>query len=476
MQLGLVALAIANVVLLLILLLRKPAPPFDEAQVRDVVDRTLREQFVATRSESADAAAKLRNEVNVTLGGSNAAIVEQVQKLRGTVEERVNSIAADARRDAQELRKDAASTITTMSQQVTQRLSELNVTVATLGDKNEQRLEAVRVTVDARLDGIQKDNAAKLEQMRATVDEKLQSTLEARLGESFRLVSERLEAVHKGLGEMQTLASGVGDLKKVLTNVKTRGTWGEVQLGNLLEQIFRPEQYERNVAVKPLSGERVEYAIKLPGRERDGLPVWLPIDAKFPQEDYQRLVDAADRGDADAVAAAGQALENRIRAEAKKIRDKYICPPHTTEFAILFLPTEGLFAEVLRRPGVYDDVIARDRVVLAGPTTLAAVLNSLQMGFRTLALEQRSSEVWEVLGAVKTEFAKFGAVLEKVHEKLQQASRTIEDAQQRSRVMNKKLKDVEGLPTTAAQKILPIGTPDDELELEDDHADAAGAS
>jgi DNA recombination protein RmuC len=257
--------------------------------------------------------------------------------------------------------------------------------------------------------------------------------------------------------------------------VKTRGTWGEVQLGNLLEQIFRPEQYERNVAVKPLSGERVEYAIKLPGRDRESGHVWLPIDAKFPQEDYQRLVEASERSDAEAVAAAGQALENRIRAEAKKIREKYICAPHTTEFAILFLPTEGLFAEVLRRPGVYDDIIGRDRVVLAGPTTLAAVLNSLQMGFRTLALEQRSSEVWEVLGAVKTEFAKFGATLQKVHEKLQQASRTIEDAQQRSRVMTKKLKDVEGLPATAAQKILPIGNPED-LEEDDEQANVAGAS
>ena len=441
MQLGLVVLAIVNVVLLLILLLRKPAAPLDETQLRDAIDRTLREQFAANRKESADQSRQTREELAGAVTKSGESIIKNVGVVAQTNE---------------------------------QKLGEIRSSMDQLIDRTSQRIVEVRGAVEQKLGDIQKDNAAKLEQMRATVDEKLQTTLEARLGESFRLVSERLEAVHKGLGEMQTLASGVGDLKKVLTNVKTRGTWGEVQLGNLLEQIFRPEQYDKNVAVKPLSGERVDYAIRLPGPERGGLPVWLPIDAKFPREDYERLGDAADRGDAHAVAAAAPALEARIRAEAKKIRDKYICPPHTTEFAILFLPTEGLFAEVLRRPGVYDDIIGRDRVVLAGPTTLAAVLNSLQMGFRTLALEQRSSEVWEVLGAVKTEFAKFGATLERVHEKLQQASRTIEDAQQRSRVMTKKLKDVEGLPAVEAQKILPMANPDEE---EEDQADAAaGAS
>jgi DNA recombination protein RmuC len=442
MQLGLVVLAIVNVVLLVILLLRKPASTAGDADaIRETLDRTLREQFAANRRESAEQSRQTREELAGAVTKSGESIIKNVGVVAQTNE---------------------------------QKLGEIRSSMDQLIDRTSQRIVEVRGAVEQKLGDIQKDNAAKLEQMRATVDEKLQSTLEARLGESFRLVSERLEAVHKGLGEMQSLASGVGDLKKVLTNVKTRGTWGEVQLGNLLEQIFRPEQYDKNVAVKPLSGERVDYAIRLPGPERGGLPVWLPIDAKFPREDYERLVDAADRGDADAVTAAAAALEARIRAEAKKIRDKYICPPHTTEFAILFLPTEGLFAEVLRRPGVYDDIIGRDRVVLAGPTTLAAVLNSLQMGFRTLALEQRSSEVWEVLGAVKTEFAKFGATLERVHEKLQQASRTIEDAQQRSRVMTKKLKDVEGLPAVEAQKILPMANPDEE-EVED-HADAAGAS
>jgi len=441
MQLGLLILATVNAVLLLFLILRKPASPAGNLdELRNTLDRTLREQFAANRKETADQSRQTREELAGAVTKSGDSVIQNVGVIAQTNE---------------------------------QKLTDIRKSMDDLVDRTGQRMMEVRGAVETKLGQIQKDNAEKLEQMRHTVDEKLQTTLEARLGESFRLVSERLEAVHKGLGEMQSLASGVGDLKKVLTNIKTRGTWGEVQLGNLLEQIFRPEQYEKNVAVKPLSGERVDYAIKLPGHDRGGLPVWLPIDAKFPREDYERLVDAADRGDADAVAAAAQALEKRIRDEAKNIRDKYICPPHTTEFAILFLPTEGLFAEVLRRPGVYDDIIGRDRVVLAGPTTLAAVLNSLQMGFRTLALEQRSSEVWEVLGAVKTEFAKFGGTLEKVHEKLQQASRTIEDAQQRSRVMTKKLKDVEGLPAAAAQKILPIGSPEEE---DDEQASSAASA
>lgn len=441
MQLGLVVLAVVNLVLLLVLLLRKaPSAAGDFENLRESLDRTMREQSAASRQEASEQGRQLREELAVAVTKSGESIIKNVGVLAQTNE---------------------------------QKLGEIRGSMDQLIDRTGQRIIEVRGAVEQKLGEIQKDNAAKLEQMRATVDEKLQSTLEARLGESFRLVSERLEAVYKGLGEMQTLASGVGDLKKVLTNVKTRGTWGEVQLGNLLEQLLTPDQYSANVAVRPLSGERVEFAIKLPGRDRDGLPVWLPIDAKFPLEDYQRLVEASERSDADAVSVAAQALETRIRAEAKKIRDKYICPPSTTDFAILFLPTEGLFAEVLRRPGVYDDIVRKDRVVLAGPTTLAAVLSSLQMGFRTLAIEQRSSEVWEVLGAVKTEFAKFGGTLDKVHEKLQQASRTIEDAQQRSRVMTRKLKDVEGLPAADAQKILPIANPSDE---DDEQANAADAS
>jgi DNA recombination protein RmuC len=473
MQLGLVVLAIINVVLLLILLLRKPTSVASDADaIRETMDRTLREQFAANRAESADAGAKLRNEVNVTLGGSNAAIVEQVQKLRGTVEERVNSIAADARHDAQELRKDAANTITTMSQQVTQRLGELNVTVATLGEKNEQRLDAVRAAVETRLTAIQTDNAAKLEQMRATVDEKLQSTLETRLGESFRLVSDQLETVYRGLGEMQTVATGVGDLKKLLTNVKTRGVWAEGQLEDLLTDILTAEQYGKNVVTKHGSRESVEFAVRLPGEEPE-TPVWIPIDAKFPREDYERLMAASEQGDAETVALCADALEKRILAEAKSIREKYIDPPHTTDFAIMFLPTEGLFSEVLRRPGLWQRLVQQEKVVPTGPTTLSAILSSYRLGFRTLAIQQRSSEVWEVLRKVKTQFGRFGEVLDKVQKKLEEASNTVEYAQVRSRAVEKQLKGVEELPNE--QKALP-GIEIHIDEEDDERASAASTS
>ncbi|HXZ07355.1 MAG TPA: DNA recombination protein RmuC, partial [Paraburkholderia sp.] len=288
--------------------------------------------------------------------------------------------------------------------------------------------------------------------------EKLHATLEQRLGESFKQVSDRLEQVHRGLGEMQTLAAGVGDLKKVLTNVKTRGTWGEMQLEALLEQLLTADQYAKNVATIPRSGDRVEFAIKLPGRQDSGdgaaLPVWLPIDAKFPREDYERLLEAQDRADPVAVEEASRALEARIRAEARTIAEKYVSPPHTTDFALLFLPTEGLYAEILRRPGL-TDLLQRDyRVTIAGPTTLTALLNSLQMGFRTLAIEKRSSEVWQVLGAVKTEFGKFGDVLAKTKSQLETVTRSIEQAEVRTRAMNRKLRDVEALPGEQATGLL----------------------
>ncbi len=320
-----------------------------------------------------------------------------------------------------------------------------------LTHSNEQRLENLRQVVEQKLGALQADNAQKLEQMRLTVDEKLHATLETRLGESFKLVGERLDLVNRGLGEMQTLAAGVGDLKKVLTNVKTRGTWGEVQLGNLLSQIFTPQQYACEVAVNPNSRERVEYAIRLPGQGSAGeAPIWLPIDAKFPQEDYQRLVDAAEASDAEQVRISSAALEARILSEAKKIREKYIQPPHTTDFAILFLPTEGLFAEVLRRPGLCDTLLLQQRVLLAGPTTLAATLSSLQMGFRTLAITERSSEVWQILGEVKNEFGKFGSVLDKVQKKLHQASNEVESATRRTRVLTKKLSRADNAEVPAA--------------------------
>jgi DNA recombination protein RmuC len=330
-----------------------------------------------------------------------------------------------------------------------------------LSEANERRLGEVRAAVETRLGALQEGNEKKLEQMRATVDEKLHATLEQRLGESFKQVADRLEQVHKGLGEMQTLARDVGSLNRVLTNVKTRGLFGEVQLAALLEQVFAPEQYDRNVATVPGSAERVEYAIRLPGQRDDGQPLWLPIDAKFPREDYERLLDAQERADLPAMEAAAKGIETRLRLEARTIRDKYVAPPHTTDFAILFVPTEGLYAEALRRPGLVQAMQSEHKVMLAGPTTLLATLSSLQMGFRTLALERRSAEVWEVLGAVKTEFGKFGEVLKKTREKLNQAADTISAAETRTRQMGRALKSVEALPEARALQLLP-GVPDDE--------------
>jgi len=323
-----------------------------------------------------------------------------------------------------------------------------------LTDSNAQRLDALRGVVDARLKDLQTENAAKLDEMRKTVDEKLQSTLESRLGQSFKQVSQQLEQVYKGLGEMQALATGVGDLKRVLTNVKSRGGYGEVQLEALLEQMLSPEQYSKSVAIKPGSREQVDFAIKMPGGI-DGQPCWLPIDAKFPREDYERLQDAQERADKDAAEAAGLALERRIRLEAASISDKYIAPPHTTNFAVLFLPTEGLFAEVLRRPGLFETLQREFHVSVAGPTTLTAQINSLQMGFRTLAIEKRSSEVWQVLGAVKTEFGKFGTVLDKVRDKLDQARNQIDETGVRSRQIERKLRGVEALTEGDTAKMLP---------------------
>ncbi|WP_144137843.1 DNA recombination protein RmuC [Paraburkholderia sp. BCC1884] len=333
----------------------------------------------------------------------------------------------------------------------------LSLQLGQLTEANDRRFAEVRTTIEQRLKDIEANNSLKLEEMRRTVDEKLHATLEQRLGESFKLVSDRLEQVHRGLGEMQTLAAGVGDLKKVLTNVKTRGTWGEVQLEALLEQILTTDQYAKNIATVPKSTERVEFAIKLPGRAEQGgpaTPVWLPIDAKFPREDYERLIEAQERADPVAVEDASRALETRIRAEARTIAEKYVSPPYTTDFALLFLPTEGLYAEVLRRPGL-TDLLQRDyRVTIAGPTTLTALLNSLQMGFRTLAIEKRSSEVWQVLGAVKTEFGKFGDVLAKTKAQLETVTRSIEAAETRTRAMNRKLRDVEALPGEEASDLL----------------------
>ncbi|MBC8199323.1 MAG: DNA recombination protein RmuC [Desulfobacteraceae bacterium] len=319
-----------------------------------------------------------------------------------------------------------------------------------LGDMtkiNEEKFDTMRATIDSRLRELQEDNSKKLEQMRAVVDEKLQLTLETRIGESFKQVSERLEQVYKGIGEMRSLAAGVGDLKKVLTNVKTRGTWGEIQLGNILEQILTQDQYEVNVATKKNSDDRVEFAVKLPGRGVDKEQiVWLPIDSKFPQEDYQRLLDAQEAADKELVERSIKNLEMCIKAEAKKIKEKYLDPPNTTDFGIMFLPVEGLYAEVLRMPGLFDFLQRECRINVTGPTTLAALLNSLQMGFKTLAIERRSSEVWELLGRVKTEFDKFGGMLAKTKKKLQEAANTIDQAEVRTRVIERNLKKVQEIP------------------------------
>lgn len=337
--------------------------------------------------------------------------------------------------------------------------------LAELIDRNDAKMEKVKEAVEKKLDGIQKDNSEKLEAMRQTVDEKLQSTIEKRFGESFKMVSERLELVHKGLGEMQTIAVGVGDLKKVLSNIKTRGTWGEAQLGNLIAEILTPEQYEVNVKTKKGSLDAVEFGIKLPGQGDEIKHVWLPIDAKFPLEDYQRLLEAQEKADIEAIQASVKALEQRIKGEAKYIKDKYLNPPYTTDFAMLFLPVESLYAEVLRIPGLSEQIRRDYKVIVTGPTTIQAILNSLQMGFKTLAIQKRSSEVWDVLGKVKTEFGNFGMLLEKTHKKLQEASTTIESAAAKTRNIQGKLNRVQELPSAAAE-VPAIALPDPE-EIEE---------
>ncbi|WP_429405435.1 DNA recombination protein RmuC [Paraburkholderia sp. GAS82] len=375
---------------------------------------------------------------------------QQLVRLTETNAQQLEAVRLSLQQQAQQARDEQGATLKRFGETLTLQLGQLM-------ESNDRRFAEIRTTIEQRLKDIETNNATKLEEMRRTVDEKLHATLEQRLGESFKQVSDRLEQVHRGLGEMQTLAAGVGDLKKVLTNVKTRGTWGEVQLEALLEQLLTADQYAKNVATVPKSADRVEFAIKLPGRqdpEGVAVPVWLPIDAKFPREDYERLIEAQERADPVAVEEASRALEGRIRAEARAISEKYVAPPHTTDFALLFLPTEGLYAEVLRRPGLTDTLQRDYRVTIAGPTTLTALLNSLQMGFRTLAIEKRSSEVWQVLGAVKTEFGKFGDVLAKTKSQLETVTRSIEAAETRTRMMNRKLRDVEALPGEQASGLL----------------------
>jgi len=417
-----------------------------ERELRDELGRSAS----STRQEMVQGLAQFQQVLSQGLQGTNQSLAAQ-------------ALAAREAQDGAAQRSAHALT------EAMQRLSDaMREQLKAMSASNEQRLTQVQAAVEQRLVAIQQDNEKKLEQMRATVDEKLHATLEQRLGESFKQVAERLEQVHKGLGEMQNLARDVGSLNRVLTNVKTRGIFGEVQLAGLLEQVFTPEQYAANVATVPGSNERVEFAIRLPGQRKDddigGQPLWLPIDAKFPREDYERLLEAQDQADAAGAETAAKAIETRLRLEARSIRVKYVAPPHTTDFGILFLPTEGLYAEALRRPGLVESLQREHKVMLVGPTTLLATLTSLQMGFRTLALEKRSAEVWEVLGAVKTEFGKFGEVLAKTKKKLDEASSTIELAETRTRQMSRKLKAVEALPEDATQKLLNLGLAADEAD------------
>ena len=418
----LIVFAAVGFILLYRLAARRPEPDLDPLLARleafekgqERGERALRDELSRNREESLAQGRSLREEMTGGLKGFNDSMIKQLAELVVIEKQQLEGFSG--------------------------------------------QIENLKGAVEDRLVRIQEDNAKRLDEMRRTVDEKLEDTLGRRLRESFGSVQESLDRVSKGLGEMQSLASGVGDLKRVLTNVKTRGTWGEVQLGNILEQFLTADQYEKNVATKQGSAEVVEFAVKLPGRdEMDGRVVWLPIDAKFPKEDYERLIEAADRADAAAVDEAARKLEARIKLEAKTIRDKYLDPPQTTDFAILFLPTEGLYAEILRRPGLADAIQRDFRVSLAGPTTIAALLTSLQMGFRTLQIEKRSSEVWNVLRAVKTEFGKFGDVLGKVQKKIEDAGKVIEDAHKRTRVMGRKLRDMEGLPPSEAQALLGPG-------------------
>lgn len=448
-----VALGVVNALCLLWLLLRRPPANAEEAAQRAQLLSTLQQQGLMTEQRIERVESELRREV-----GDNARTGRlEIQQSLATFQDTLLRQGAETTR-TQNAQIDA------FAQQLVQLRGTLGDTLTRqlqdLSEANARRLAEVRATLETQLAQLQQTNAAKLDEMRATVDEKLHATLEQRLGESFKQVAERLEQVHKGLGEMQNLAQGVGDLKHLLSNVKTRGMFGEAQLGALLEQVFAPDQYATQVATRPGSRNMVDFAIRLPGRGDDGAPCWLPIDAKFPNEDYERLLDAQQRADVEGAEIAARGLEQRIRLEAKSMAEKYLEPPHTTDFAILFLPTEGLYAEVLRRPGLMEALQRDHRVTLTGPTTLMAMLNALQMGFRTLALEKRSSEVWQVLGAVKTEFGKFGDVLVKVKNQTQTVLNTLDAAETRSRAMGRALKTVEALPQDRAQSLLPLDAAD----------------
>lgn len=427
-------LLVVAVALLLVLVLRRPETRLEQA----------------LREEQREGRGELRQQ----LEGLSLAQEQRIDAFGGRLNEltlrtdqRLDVLRDSLTEDARKARLESAEAQQRFADGLGQRLGELV-------QRNERGMAEIRATLEKQLQALQADNAQKLEKMRETVDEKLQSTLNTRLDSSFKLVSERLEQVQRGLGEMQQLATGVGDLKRVLTNVKNRGGWGEVQLENILEQVLVAEQYGREVRVRPGSSEAVDFAIRLPGRRDDDEPVWLPVDCKFPREDYERLLDAQEQGDVEAVRVSGNQLERAIRVQAKSICEKYVAPPHTTDFAILFLPTEGLYAEVIRRAGLVDALQREHRIVVAGPTTFTALLNSLQMGFRTLAIEQRSSEVWKLLGAVKSEFGKFAGILEKAERQITTVGRSLGDASRKTRTIERRLRDVESLSSEESRELL----------------------
>jgi DNA recombination protein RmuC len=448
----------------------------DMAQKIDLLANAQRQAFdgfaatlADTRAASYLEAKAAREEAGTSFGVFGAMVTERLSEQARQQTARLDGFEARllehrtmTAEDSRALREEVNKAIGALSKSLLEGLGTTQTQIKDMTSANDVAAAALRQTVEGRLDVLRQDNETKLEQMRVTVDEKLQGTLEQRLGASFTQVNEQLERVFKSVGEMQTIATGVGDLKRVLTNVKARGTWGEATLGMLLEQAMSNEQYGQNVAVVPGSTARVEYAIRLPN---DGdTPVWLPIDAKLPIEDYERLIDASERADVAGIEAAQKGLERAIRLAAKDIGDKYIAPPHTTDFAIMFLPTEGLFAEVVRRPGLVDALQREHKVLVSGPTTLMATLTSLRMGFRTLAIQQRSSEVWQVLSSVKQEFEKFGGVLQKVEEKLDQAKNVVQQARTRENVLGRKLRAVESLPGSGPQAALPFVSPAELIE------------
>lgn len=460
---GILILAIVNLALLLLLIFRPPA------RLSQGIRKSVEEDLRMGREEAGNAARDLREEVTRSMTQLGSTLSASQDSFREALSRDQASLREALSRDQASLRETLSATLTLQGKSQQEQLTAFGRQLKELETSNAASLDRIRNTLDQRVRQLQEDNEKKLEEMRKTVDEKLQGTLEKRLGESFNLVSQRLEAVQQGLGEMKNLATGVGDLKRVLTNVKSRGTWAEVQLRTILEEFLVPGQFQENVKTRKGSPEMVEFAVRLPGRGGAEGVVWLPIDSKFPQEDYIRLQDASEAGDAEGARKASEALVRTLKLEAQKISEKYLDPPDTTDFAIMFLATEGLYAEALRQPGLISDLQQAHRIVLAGPTTLAAILSSLRMGFQTLAIEKRASEVWKVLAAVKTEFEKFGDVLSRVRKQLGTVNNTIGLAERRTRVMKRKLRDVQELPDAESGSTLSI-EPGAEAPVEDEES------